>query len=93
MADFFTKSVREMGLDDVAPLYGERVQENIRLEYKRELSTEAGKFKDVLAKELSSLANSYGGYIVVGIATDSQGNPIAMDGVPPINIFLSALRQ
>jgi Putative DNA-binding domain len=87
MADFFGTSVHEMSLDEVDSLYRERVQENIRLEYKREPPQETADFKQVLAKELSSLANTYGGYIIIGIATDQQGIPIAMDGVPPINSF------
>ena len=72
MADFFSSSVRDMTFGRGAPLYRERVQENIRLEYKRELPGEAGDFKKVLAKELSSLANTYGGYVVIGIATISK---------------------
>jgi hypothetical protein len=87
MADFFSTSVRDMSLDEVDSLYRDRVQENIRLEYKRELPQETADFKQVLAKELSSLANTYGGYVIIGIATDQQGVPIAMDGVPPINNF------
>jgi hypothetical protein len=87
MADFFSSSVRDMTLDEVQPLFKERVQENIRLEYKRELAGDAGEFKKVLAKELSSLANTYGGYVVIGIATDPQGNPTAMDGIPRIDNF------
>ena len=87
MADFFSTSVREMSLGEVDSLYRDRVQENIRLEYKRELPQETADFKQVLAKELSSLANTYGGYVIIGIATDQQGIPIAMDGVPPINNF------
>ena len=62
-----------MSLEEVVSLYSERVQENIRLEYKRELPQESADFKLVLAKELSSLANTYGGYVVIGIATDQQG--------------------
>lgn len=87
MADFFSTSVREMSLDEVGSLYRERVQENIRLEYKRELPQDRADFKQVLAKELSSLANTYGGYVIIGIATDQQGIPIGMDGVPPIDNF------
>lgn len=87
MADFFSTSVSEMSLQEVDSLYRDRVQENIRLEYKRELPQETADFKQFLAKELSSLANSYGGYVIIGIAMDQQGVPIAMDGVPPINNF------
>ena len=47
-----------MTVDEVDSLYRERVQENIRLEYKRELPEETGQFKQVLAKELSALANT-----------------------------------
>jgi hypothetical protein len=40
MADFFTKSVREMTLAEIEQLYTERVPENIRLEYKGQLPAE-----------------------------------------------------
>lgn len=87
MADFFSTSIGNMTLDEVDSLYQDRVQENIRLEYKRELPQETADFKLVLAKELSAMANSYGGYVIIGIATDQQGIPIAMEGVPLINNF------
>lgn len=84
MSAFFAKSVHDIDVSDVRSLREEGVQENIRLEYKRQLTAD---FKDVFAKELSAFANTYGGYVVIGVATDQQGNPIAMDGVSPINNF------
>lgn len=84
MADFFTTPVKALTLAEVQPLFNERVAENIRLEYKREVPPTDAKFKEELAKALSSFANTYGGYFVVGISTDAAGNPTAMDGVPAV---------
>lgn len=50
MDDFFSTSVRELSSDEVDSLYEDRVQENIRLEYKRELPQETADFRQVLAK-------------------------------------------
>jgi hypothetical protein len=85
MADFFSKSVREMTLLEVESLYTERVPENIRLEYKEKLPDDTKAFKDEIAKAISAFANSYGGYLIYGISTDANGNPTAMNGVPEIN--------
>lgn len=84
MADFFTTPIKALTLAEVQPLFNERVAENIRLEYKREVPPTDAKFKEELAKALSSFANTYGGYFVVGISTDAAGNPTAMDGVPTV---------
>jgi hypothetical protein len=85
MADFFSKTVREVNLAEVEALYAERVPENIRLEYKAKLPDDPADFKETVAKELSAFANSYGGYLIVGISTDAKGNPTAMDGVLETN--------
>lgn len=85
MADFFSKSVREMTLAEIEPLYAERVPENIRLEYKEKLPDDTTDFKNTIAKELSAFANTYGGYLIIGISTDAKGNPTAMNGVPQMN--------
>lgn len=85
MGDFFTTAVRNMTLAEVEPLFQDSIQENIRLEYKRELPAGDAELKAVIAKAISAFANTYGGYMVIGIATDNLGNPIGMDGVRPIN--------
>jgi hypothetical protein len=85
MADFFSKSVREITLAEVESLYSERVPENIRLEYKEKLPDDTANFKETVAKALSAFANTYGGYLIYGISTDAKGNPTAMNGVPESN--------
>jgi len=87
MADFFSKVVREMTVAEIEPLYAERIPENIRLEYKEKLPEDTADFKNTVAKELSAFANTYGGYLVIGISTDAKGNPTEMNGVPEINNF------
>src|SRR5437773_1908684 len=80
MADFFTTSIKSLTLPELTQLYTDRIPENIRLEYKSQVLDN----KD-LAKTISSFANTYGGYLVIGILTDKRGNPVAMEGVDSVS--------
>lgn len=84
MPDFFGAIVGALGSAEIQQLFVDRIPENIRLEYKREVPATDGAFKEEMAKAVSSFANTYGGYFVVGISTDANGNPVAMDGVDPV---------
>jgi len=73
-----------MGLAEVTELYTDHVPEGIRLEYKSQVPQGDSDLKDEMAKAISSFANTFGGYFVVGISTDADGNPVAMNGVPAV---------
>jgi len=72
----FSKQVENIVFEDINELWGEKVQENIRLEYKREIPS-----KDGLVKKLSSMSNTHGGYMIIGMEEDGQGNPKSICGV------------
>ncbi|MFX0197378.1 MAG: helix-turn-helix domain-containing protein [Candidatus Hodarchaeota archaeon] len=75
----FSKQVEDIVFEDIQELLAQRVQENIRLEYKKELPPK--KDKDELVKKLSSMSNTYGGYIIIGMEEDGHGNPLSICGV------------
>jgi predicted HTH transcriptional regulator len=61
-------SIEQLTTDDIAALLAEGAVENVRLEFKREDPD-----KDEWLKKLSSLANTYGGYLVLGAEADRNG--------------------
>jgi len=62
---------------DLDELLSDSAVENLRLEFKREVPS-----KDELLKKLSSFANTYGGYLIVGAeANSSDGRLVGLPGV------------
>jgi len=75
----FTKPVSQMGVADLRELLDDDAVENIRLEFKSEVPT-----KDDTLKKLSSFANTFGGFMVVGAkAPSTDGHIEALPGVDP----------
>ncbi len=73
----FTKPLSQVTWSDVNDLMTERAVENVRLEFKREVPG-----RDETLKKLSSFANTYGGYVVVGAEANSKdGRLVALPGV------------
>lgn len=72
----YSKQITLLDYADIDELLTEGTRENIRLEYKRELP---GKFETL--KKLSSFANTYGGYVVIGAEEDGNGNLTALPGI------------
>jgi hypothetical protein len=85
----FTKRVSQIGSQDLQELLTEQAVENIRLEFKREVPE-----KDEILKKLSAFANSYGGYIVIGVEAPSTDGRIAgLPGVDPRRGYKQTLVQ
>jgi Putative DNA-binding domain len=87
----------EIEFDDIANLVSEEVEEGIRLEFKRDLSTSDGQpdrwmrdqsaigrvARDDIAKEVVAFANAYGGVIIVGIDETEDHPPRAKNLASP----------
>ena len=58
----FEKQVTDITYQDLAQLVSDKAKENVRLEFKREILS-----KDEALKKISSMANTYGGIIVIGL--------------------------
>ena len=57
----FNKTITALATADLQELLTEQAVENIRLEFKT-----LSPAKDEMLKKLSSFANTYGGYVIVG---------------------------
>lgn len=85
----YDKPVSQIHSPDLQELLDEEAVENIRLEFKREVPA-----KDEALKKLSSFANTYGGYLIVGAAADSaSGRLLSLPGVDKAKGFKQQIVQ
>ena len=76
----FSKSIDAINTEDINELLNDNSVENVRLEFKLQEPS-----KDELVKKLSSFANTYGGWLIVGAqASGSDGRLNALPGVNKI---------
>jgi hypothetical protein len=75
----FTKPVSGIGTTDLQELLQDAAVENARLEFKLQVPT-----KDETLKKLSSFANTFGGFMVVGASALSADGRI--DGLPGVDV-------
>jgi predicted HTH transcriptional regulator len=73
----FTKPLSRLAMSDLEELLQDGALENVRLEFKRKVPN-----KDEMLKKLSSFANTYGGFMVIGAsARSTDGRIEALRGV------------
>jgi hypothetical protein len=73
----FSKPISRLGTEDLEELLKEAAVENVRLEFKLEVPG-----KDETLKKLSSFANTFGGFLVVGArASSADGRLQTLSGV------------
>lgn len=77
-----------MGTEDLQELLDDSAVENVRLEFKQEEPN-----KEQTIKKLSSFANTYGGYMVVGAEADNDGRLKALPGVDIISGYKQKIVQ
>ena len=75
----FTKPVSEIGTADLEELLQDAAVENARLEFKLQVPT-----KDETLKKISSFANTFGGFMVVGASALSSDGRI--NGLPGVDV-------
>lgn len=67
----FTKPIRELTFEDIEALVDGGELEGISVDYKREVDTSPSGKKE-LAKDVSGLAKSQGGYVIIGVAEEDH---------------------
>jgi hypothetical protein len=79
---FAGKSIRELAEGDIRALIEREVGESRILDYKREMYSSSDADKRDMACDISALANSDGGFLIVGIECDEEGNkPMEVIGI------------
>jgi predicted HTH transcriptional regulator len=68
---FYTTALSQLTMTDLQELLSEQAVENLRLEFKLKIPDKS----DTL-KKLSSFANTFGGFMVVGAGADTFPGPL-----------------
>jgi hypothetical protein len=85
----FTKPLSQLSAADLKELLDENAVENSRLEFKLEIPT-----KDETLKKLSSFANTFGGFIVIGAkASSADGRIEGLHGVDTQSGYKQTIMQ
>ena len=97
MIDILTKPADQLGIDDLNALINSRVQEDERIEFKRDLPANKGqdpwydgrsignKAKIEILEESVAFANAFGGALILGIdEKESKNGPGAANKISPI---------
>ena len=85
----YSKPLSQLSIDDLQELLDNRAVENVRLEFKREDPP-----KDEMMKKLSSFANTFGGYLVVGAkAKSADGRIEELGGIDEVPGYKQKLVQ
>lgn len=86
-----TKPLDSLTEADLKALVEQQVEEGRHLDFKRDLPANADKDKLELCADVSSFANTGGGYLLYGI-DESGGVASAVPGLPEVNIDAEILR-
>ena len=85
----FAKPISQIEFADLNELLQENAVENARLEFKREVPD-----KDETLKKLTSFANTFGGFVVIGAKADSKDGRLSeLSGVDPPNGYKQKIVQ
>jgi len=82
---FRGKRLSSLQEQDLQRLVDDQVQERDSVEYKRDIYGNSDEDKREMLKDITSMANHRGGYIVIGIEADDEGLPIDVIGIEPDN--------
>jgi hypothetical protein len=81
MDNIFNKRLENITSSDIINLISIKYDERQGIEYKKEMYGRNDNEKKEMLRDISSIANAYGGYLIIGIEEDGSGFPIR-----PINI-------
>lgn len=78
---FRGRKLSEITAKDLRRLIEDEVQEGDTLEYKHAMYGGSDDEKREMLKHISSMANHLGGYLIIGIEEDAEGNPTNLGGI------------
>ncbi len=82
---FRGKKLADLQEQDLQRLVDDQVQERDIVEYKRDIYGNSDSEKREMLKDIASMANHHGGYLLIGIDEDEEGIPINLGGIEPSN--------
>jgi len=82
---FRGKKLSDLQVEDLQRLKDDQVQERDTIEYKRDMYGNSDAEKRELLKDITSMANHRGGYLLIGIDENDEGIPTNVVGIEPGN--------
>lgn len=76
MENIFQKSFDSITSADIQKLIDIKYKERQKMEYKKEMYKPTDKDRKEMLRDISSIANAYGGYLIIGIEADKKGIPL-----------------
>ena len=78
MSHIFSKNFEGITKDDIQSLLDSNVKENQKIEYKSAMYGRRDDDRREMLRDISSFANAYGGYLIIGISENEDGEPHAI---------------
>lgn len=92
--EFFGKEyLEELSMQDIENMVENKVSESLYLDYKREMWGSYESANKEITKDITSFANAHGGFIIIGIEEDNDGNPKTIMGVEDVDKNILRIRQ
>jgi hypothetical protein len=82
---FRGKRLSEITEQDLQRLVDDEVQERDTIEYKSTMYGNSDEDKREMLRDITSMANHRGGYMIIGIEEDKEGIPVKLVGIDPGN--------
>ena len=82
---FRGKRLPDLQVEDLQRLVNDQVQERDTVEYKRDMYGNSDADKREMLKDITSMANHRGGYLLIGIDENDEGIPTNVVGIEPGN--------
>lgn len=79
------KKLTDLQEQDLQRLVNDQFQERDTVEYKRDMYGNSDADKREMLKDIASMANHRGGYLLIGIDEDKEGIPTNVGGIEPGN--------
>lgn len=82
----FNKNIDNLRFEDIEWLINNKVTEDQRLEYKREIWGNSDANKKEMLKDIVSMANRSGGYIIVGLNEGDNNEAVSFNNIPDAEV-------
>src|SRR3972149_6637884 len=82
---FRGKKLSDLQLEDFQRLVNDQVQGRDTVEYKRDMYGNSEANNREMLKDITSMANHRGGYLLIGIDENDNGIPTNLTGIEPSN--------
>ena len=93
MQNIFQKNFDQITSSDITDLIKNKYDERQSIEYKKEMYGRSDSDKRELLRDVSSIANAFGGYLIIGLDTDKDSVPVGTVSIPDAEVECHRIEQ